>query len=192
MKTKPAIRPRGPALTLSVVSLLVLAALLAAIFFQVGAVREAREALAAERRAVVQMEERRRYLLELQKNIPAWKQYVDAHLSLIPAGPEENTLLIELHEMAFLAGVHDFQVGFGEPVARPGYTEIPLTLRFEGSYRSTLRFLDELRYGVRAIRVDKVNLVSGGAGPSGLKAEITAAAFHRGDSGDEKAASPRQ
>lgn len=189
MKIKGTIRPRGPALTLSVVSLLVLAALLAAIFFQVGAVREAREALAAERRALVQMEDRLRYLLELQKHVPAWKQYVDAHLSLIPAEPEENALLIELHEAAFQAGVHDFQVGFGKPVAGPGYTEIPLILSFDGGYQSTLRFLDELRYGARAIRVDKVNLVMGGAGPFGLKAEITASAFHRGDG---KAASPQQ
>lgn len=180
MKIRRTIRLSGPSLTLSL-GLLALAILIVAAYFQVGAVRGAREAVAAEQQALLQMEERLRDLLELEKHVPAWKQHVSVYLRLIPAEPEENVLLIVLHGAAHQAGVQSFQVGLGKPVARPGYIEIPLTLSFEGSYQSTLQLLDELRYGTRAIRVDKVNLATGGAGPSGLKVDIAAGAFYRSD-----------
>lgn len=167
----------------SVLTVVLLAAILAvmmlAVYAQWGMIRDARADIELERAALARVEAEVRAKQELQARLPALEARLAAGFRSLPVQPDESALLAELERIGNQAGVRSLQVRFGPRVAGQGYTEMPLTIAFEGRYHGLLFFLDRLGAGERAVRVDAVNVSKGGTDPSEVNVEIRAGVFYR-------------
>lgn len=150
------------------------------IYVQVGALREAREAAAAERAALARAKGQLSMLLDMRDNAPLYEARLAAAERLIPREPDENRLVRDLQSAAGLANTELLQVRFEERVAREGFVEMPVKIAFQGRYHGLLDILEGLEGGARAVRVDEVKVGRGREGLPQIRADITAAAFCQG------------
>jgi Tfp pilus assembly protein PilO len=149
------------------------------VYLQVSAIREARAALAAEQAAIARLRAELRTKQELLAELPLWEARLAAGQRAVPVPPGEGALLGHLQNAAYRSGAHGLQVRFGSRKPGEEYTEMPLTITFEGSYHGLLSFLDELGSGERAVRVDGISVRTGEAAAARIRVEIQASAFHR-------------
>ncbi|MEW6459324.1 MAG: type 4a pilus biogenesis protein PilO [Bacillota bacterium] len=162
----------------AVLGAVALAVMVLLVYAQVGAIREARAAIAVEQAAIARLQAELRSKQELQARLPLWEARLAAGLRAVPVNPDEGALLNDIQSAAHRSGARSLQVRFGSRTPGQGYTEMPLTITFEGSYHGLLSFLDELGSGHRAVRVDGISVRPGGAGSSEVGVEIRASAFH--------------
>lgn len=167
----------------SVLTVVLLAAILAvmmlAVYAQWGMIRDARADIELERAALARVEAEVRAKQELQARLPALEARLAAGFRSLPVQPNESALLAELERVGNQAGLRSLQVRFGARTAGAGYTEMPLTITFEGRYHGLLFFLDRLGAAGRAVRVNGVNINKAGTDPSEIRVEIRASTFYR-------------
>jgi len=147
------------------------------IYVQVGALREAREAAAAERAALAGAKAQLEKLLDMRDQAPLWEARLAAAERLIPREPDENRLVSDMQDVAGRANTELLQVRFEERAARENFVEMPVKIAFQGRYHGLLDLLEDLEGGARAVRVDEVKVGRGRDGLPQIRADITAAVF---------------
>lgn len=158
----------------------VILAALAALFWQFTALKAAKEWLENEKTMLAQANARLQAMAELERQASAFEQELAFLQKLLPDGPEEDRLLVDLQSGADLAGMRFVQVRFGEPVARDKYFELPLNLVFEGSYHQLLQLLQYLEVYERALRIEELRMDRGRAEPPGMTVNMRASVFYSG------------
>lgn len=164
-------------LLIPVLALLCFCGLLYLIVTQTAALRQTRQAAAAERIAVARAEEKLATLKQVRSRAGEMKERLEKCHSLVPVEADEDRLISRIQDMADMAGMRFLEIRFGERVPKDGYLEMPLDISFQGSYSSLLLLLDELQNGERAITVDEVKIGAGKEDLPQIKAEINATAY---------------
>ncbi len=95
---------------------------------------------------------------------------------LIPEEPGQNHFLVWIHQISTEASLKLSNVSFGETVKKEGYAEMPVSLSVQGSFKSLLKFLSNLMYNERLVRVDDIDLTDSGGS---LSIEIKANLFSK-------------
>jgi len=162
-----------------ILGILALACAAFLIYVQVGALRAAQQAVAAEEAGLERAQAVLQQLAKTKEQAGAMREELARCERLLPAGPAEDALLKDIQDAAGKCGVHFLRINFQPRVARQGYAEMPFTLTGEGRYQEILDLLAELRAGPRALRIDAVKLGKGQKELPFLKAEITASAFYK-------------
>jgi len=74
------------------------------------------------------------------------------------------------------------QIKFDPRVERDGYSEMPLIITFKGKYPDFISFIQKIRNGQRAVRIDGINAGMSENSGNTITTELTAKAFYRGGS----------
>lgn len=149
------------------------------LYFQWGALNQARDEMAAEQQSVQIAQTRLQSLLAIREQAPVWEARLAKAERMIPGAPDENQLVKDLQSAAGQANTRLLEVRFDEYAAQDGYTEIPVRIAFEGRYHGLLDLLENLRNGPRTIRIDEIKTGKGDGEPPRIRADITASAFYR-------------
>jgi type IV pilus assembly protein PilO len=96
---------------------------------------------------------------------------------LMPAEPQESTLINTIQGMADDCGIQFQQIQFEKRVPKQGYVEMPVKFTFQGRYNGLLALLDKLQKGSRAVRIDEVKVGKGKEDLPQIKVDVTASAF---------------
>lgn len=97
---------------------------------------------------------------------------------LLPSGPQEDKLIVDLQSGADLWAMGFLLVRFGDRAEMNGFKEMPMTIGFDGSYHDLLNLLDYLRVYERAVRVDEIKMAPGRDKANMLSINMKASAFY--------------
>jgi type IV pilus assembly protein PilO len=117
-------------------------------------------------------------LLKLKAALEANKDEVQVFEQLMPQDAEEDKLIEYLQENAGQMNLRFVKISFEPRVPKKGYMEMPLKLRFEGSYKDILALLEKLKEGKRLITVDNIKILSDSENNAKVNAEISAKSFY--------------
>lgn len=149
------------------------------IFLQVSNLRRLNAELEDEEFLLNQSRGNLQRLQEYEANAPFYRDRIAAVNLLLPDQPEEEQIL---RHFARLAEDYDLtlnEIRFdGRIDSEEGFIIMPLTVTLEGRYRQLVSFLNALRYGERAIRVDTINIAVAVPEEARLRVNINANAFH--------------
>lgn len=119
-------------------------------------------------------------LQEYEANAPFYRDRIAAVNLLLPDQPQEEQIL---RYFARLAEDYDLTLSEIRFAARTsseeGFIIMPLNIIVEGRYRQLVSFLNALRYGERAVRVDTISIAVTVPGEAKLRININANAFHK-------------
>lgn len=144
---------------------------------RVGALRNARETLAAEQATLAGDEAQLQAMIEARDQELVLKESLAALGRLMPAEPQESTLINTIQGMADDCGIKFQQIQFEKRVPKQGYVEMPVKFTFQGRYNGLLALLDKLQKGSRAVRIDEVKVGKGKEDLPQIKVDVTASAF---------------
>ncbi|MBP7177187.1 MAG: type 4a pilus biogenesis protein PilO [Thermoclostridium sp.] len=83
---------------------------------------------------------------------------------MIPDQPEQNQFVVWVQQASADASLKLTDISFNEHTVEEGYSVMPVQLSLYGNYVSTLKFLSDMLYGERLVRVDDVDLSGSGVG----------------------------
>lgn len=110
--------------------------------------------------------EEQQVLLQRMKDAEARSEELEVHLAtlqkMIPEDPEQNRFLIWIQQVSSDASLKLSDVSFSEHTIEEGYVEMPVQLSLQGNYKNMLKFLSNLMYGERLVRVDDIDLSESG------------------------------
>jgi type IV pilus assembly protein PilO len=95
----------------------------------------------------------------VQRNAPDIERQLLEYSKRIPTQPQIETLIIQVEEIADDAGVTQLSIQPGTPGPPPGggdYSEVPITMSFEGTYEQLQLFLENARNLSRLMTVNRV------------------------------------
>ena len=98
-------------------------------------------------------------LEEIRRNAPEIERQLLEFSKRIPAQPEIPTLVVQVEEVAQLAGVTQVSITPGAPASPPGggdFQVIPITMTFEGTYEELQDFMLRLLDLSRLVTVNAV------------------------------------
>ena len=147
-------------------------------YYQFGALKDVRAAVAEERLAVARVQAHLRDLEQTKEQAAQLEQRLKLLESMMPAAPDEDRLIAVMRDYADSSGMELQQVRFKERAAREGYHEMPVEITFEGRYNELLYLLSDLQAGQRALRIDELKVGKGRQELPELKADIIASAFY--------------
>lgn len=163
-------------LLIGVVALVLVVFLL---FNQWRSYSQVQEDIAAEQSQVQLLEAHIETLLQLKAQEDEFRRHLALLEELMPEEPAEEQFINYIQGIADEYGAKLTQVRFGERIPSEDYAEMPLELSIEGSYHQLLAFLDSLRHGTRAVRVDDVRAGQGREELPQIRVDLSARAFYR-------------
>ena len=95
----------------------------------------------------------------VQRNAPDIERQLLEYSKRIPTQPQIETLIVQVEEIADDAGVTQLSIQPGTPGPPPGggdYSEVPITMSFEGTYEQLQFFLENARNLSRLMTVNRV------------------------------------
>jgi type IV pilus assembly protein PilO len=98
-------------------------------------------------------------LEEIRRNAPEIERQLLEFSKRIPTQPEIPTLVVQIEEIARLAGVTQVSIAPGAPEPPPGggdFQRIPITMSFEGTYEELQDFMLRLLDLARLVTVNEV------------------------------------
>jgi len=113
-----------------------------------------------------------------RENAPEYEQRLAVARSLIPLQPDEDLLINYLYRLAEESDLEVNMIRFEDHSADDQFTTIPMTVSFDGTYPDLRRFLNQLYYGERAIRVNSIRINRSGAAESGISVLMNIVAFY--------------
>jgi Tfp pilus assembly protein PilO len=120
-------------------------------------------------------------LQEYRDNAPFYQDRIAALRVLIPEQPEEEQILRYFSTLAEDYDLALSEIRFdGRVASEEGYVTMPLTVVLEGRYRQMVGFLNYLRHGERAIRVDNISIALSMPEEAKIRVNLNANAFYRG------------
>ncbi len=128
-------------------------------------------ALEAEKKTLEQLE-----MLDEQDS--AILEYVSYCARMMPDTPDESTLINYIQGISNKVLTNLVRINFEPRVPAEKFTAMPMNIAFEGKYTDFINFLDELRNGDRAIRIDGVYASLTENSDMTVKVEISAKAFY--------------
>lgn len=153
----------------------------ALIFIQLSNLRTLRSDRENEEFMLNQSRSQLQRLQEYRDNAPFYQERIAALRVLIPEQPEEEQILRYFSTLAEDYDLALSEIRFdGRIDNEEGYVAMPLTIVLEGRYRQIVGFLNYLRHGERAIRVDNINLALSIPEDTTLRINLNANAFYRG------------
>lgn len=99
-------------------------------------------------------------LEEIARNAPEIERQLLEYSKRIPTQPEIPTFVLQVEEIAEAAGVTQISVEPGAPGPPPGggdFSQIPVTMSFEGTYEELQDFMSRLLNLVRLVTVNGVS-----------------------------------
>ncbi len=118
-------------------------------------------------------------LQELSREEASINGFADSGKAMMPDAPAEGELIGYIQGLAREVNADFIEIRFDARVKGKEYSEMPLTIIFEGSYSDFVSFIEKIRDGGRAVRLDGINAAAAESGGSEIRAELTARAFYR-------------
>lgn len=150
------------------------------ILYQVNNLRVLNSEIEEEEIALEQARALRAQRISYREKAPEYREMIRQFRVLIPAQPEEDSILHYFGNLAVEYDLRLVNLNFGERVTNPdhNYIGMPLSITMQGNYSSLISFLNHLYSGHRAIRVDDISVSSTGESPANISISITAYAFY--------------
>lgn len=131
-----------------------------------------------EKLALEQDQQRLDQLVKLSEQEKSITDTIEACKKLMPDDPQEDELIKYIQKTASEAMSDFIQINFEPRAQANNYSSMPVKITFEGNYSTLIDFLDKLRNGERAVRIDGVSVTLTNNGVNDIKAEIAANAFY--------------
>lgn len=119
-----------------------------------------------------------RQLEKLSSEDKALKSYISACNAMLPEKPEESALMDYIQGISNDAMADLVQIQFEPQTKGEKYITMPLKVTFESKYEDMLAFLEKLRNGTRAIRIDGIHVTGSDSGENTVRTELTCNAFY--------------
>lgn len=143
------------------------------------AIVEARQSLQQTQQALTAEQLQLSKLQELEREGPRFLQRLALFDNLIPKKSSEGEIELYLNELAYLSGLHQFNVRFNVVNNFNDYLELPLSISMEGSFHNILQFIQALRQGGRVFRVDSLEMYVVNSDSGRLIGNIQVSTFYR-------------
>ena len=128
------------------------------VYRQWGLLVEAQEELEIQKQLMQQTQDKLQERIALaERSDEISRKMIILHQSL-PEEPRENEILRKLDEFAETSGVLLSDIRFQGRIEQDSFVEMPLQLRFTGSYGGMLAFLGYIDTADRSFRVDEVRV----------------------------------
>lgn len=166
-------------------SLAVLVFMIVLICLQVRSLRDARASVAAEQLALEQHRARLQSLIALSKKADIMQIELATCDALMPGSPQESALMRDLQHLGDTSQTSFIEISFDKRSPKAGYTEMPVTISYEGLNNGLVELLHSLQTWQRAIRIDELRVGKGSLDYPQLRADIKASAFYQQTSSGE-------
>ncbi|MBW6464683.1 MAG: type 4a pilus biogenesis protein PilO [Firmicutes bacterium] len=117
-------------------------------------------------------------LTRYRENAPEYEHRLAVAKALIPDYPGEDELISYIYRVAEDSDMTVNDIRFENRSATEQYTIMPLSINIEGGYQELRRFLSNLYYGERAIRVNNIRISSSSGAETSISVTLSVAAFY--------------
>ena len=139
---------------------------------------ELNDAISQQEASIQENQDRLINLQYLDSIKPALKYAFEALNKQVPKEPMEHQIIAQINSITLDNETDFLDIHFDERLQKNNLNEMPIKLKFSGSYTSFIKVIKYLEQGERLFRIDEIKINKSDNGLSTITAEIIASTFY--------------